>query len=100
MAFTSIQVARALKRLGESVKLSRKRRRVTTALMAERLGISRPTLARLESGDAAVGLGVFLSAVYAIDPAKLQGIIDLLGDDPLGQAINDHELPVRVSRRS
>jgi DNA-binding XRE family transcriptional regulator len=45
-----IQVKRALLKLGRDLSDARKRRRITMELMAERAGITRKTLAKIEKG--------------------------------------------------
>jgi len=48
--------------LGTLVKLERKSRRITAQEMAERLGVDRSTLQRLEEGDPKVELGLAFEA--------------------------------------
>ena len=45
---------RVLAELGENVRLARKRRGLSAVLMAERAGLSRPTLRAIERGDPGV----------------------------------------------
>ncbi|QWA11515.1 helix-turn-helix transcriptional regulator [Sodalis ligni] len=45
------RVEQALKKLGSNIQHARKRRRISTSLMAERIGITRATLSRLEAGQ-------------------------------------------------
>jgi transcriptional regulator with XRE-family HTH domain len=52
----------AVELLGSLVQLERKSRRMTTQDMADRLGIDRGTLHRLERGDPKVELGVAFEA--------------------------------------
>jgi Helix-turn-helix domain len=56
----------ALQRLGEDLALARKRRKESRAVWAERVGVSVPTLTRLERGDAGVGMGVLAQALWLI----------------------------------
>ena len=51
-------VSRALKTLGEDLAIARVRRRESQRQWAKRLGVSVPTLIRLEQGDPGVGLSV------------------------------------------
>ncbi len=55
-----IPAARALKKLGEDLKNARKLRRITMGPAAERAGISRTTLTKVEKGDAGVSMGVYV----------------------------------------
>ena len=64
--------------LGRRVKLARTRRGIAAALFAQRLGVSRDTLYRLERGDPHVGLGTFLRA---LDVLGLWADVQRLADD-------------------
>src|SRR2546421_12811923 len=61
-----LPVRAALKKLGGDIADARKRRRISTATMAERVRISRPTLARLERGEANLSLGIFATALFVL----------------------------------
>ena len=61
--------------LGKSIKLGRKARRLTTSDFAERVGISRVTLQKIEKGDLKCELGIVLEAaalagvpLFSVDP--------------------------------
>ncbi len=58
--------AQALRLLGKQVRLARKRRGMSEAALAERVGIARSTLQLIEKGDPKVEIGlVFEAAVLA-----------------------------------
>lgn len=81
---------RQLAALGERLRLARKRRKITAVLMAQRVGISRDTLRRLEAGDAAVSLGVYGRALRVLG---LDADLDqLAAKDPLGRRLQDLSL--------
>src|SRR5271157_3079385 len=61
-----LPVRLVLKKLGGDIADARKRRRIPTATMAERARISRPTLLRLERGDASVSLGIFSTVLFIL----------------------------------
>lgn len=58
--------ADALRRLGENLAVARVRRKESQRLWAQRLGVSVPTLIRMEQGDAGVGMGVYATALWLI----------------------------------
>jgi transcriptional regulator with XRE-family HTH domain len=62
-------VAQSLARLGENLAIARLRRRESQRDWAKRLGISVPTLIRLERGDAGVGMGIYATALWLIGRA-------------------------------
>lgn len=52
------RLARLLERLGGNLKLARLRRKFSAETVAQRAGIARKTLYRVEQGDLAVALGI------------------------------------------
>lgn len=80
-------VAAALKRLGENLAIARVRRKESQRVWARRLGVSVPTLIRLEQGDPGVGAGIYATALWLIgqaqalpelaDPAKDRGALEM-----------------------
>ena len=57
-------VLRALQQLGENLAVARIRRHETQSEWARRMGVSRPTLIRMEQGDPGVGIGLFATALW------------------------------------
>jgi transcriptional regulator with XRE-family HTH domain len=89
---------RQLSAFGERLRLARKRRKISTVLMAERAGISRDTLNRVEKGDPAVSLGTYLRILRVLG---LDGDLELLaGEDRLGRKLQDLALDPAVRRGS
>lgn len=56
--------ARALHSLGENLAIARVRRRESQRAWAQRLGISVPTLIRMERGDPGVSAGIYVTALW------------------------------------
>ena len=89
-------VRRAGTDTGNSIATWRKLHRLTSAQLADRAGIARSTLSRLENGDPSVsfetvlrvlrGLGILEKLTYAIDPYN----------SDLGRLRADEALPKRV----
>ena len=81
---------RQLEALGLRLRLARERRKIGTELFAERLGVSRETLRRMEKGDATIAMGTFIKALRVLG---LNSDIDkLAADDALGRKLQDIEL--------
>lgn len=59
----------ALKKLGENLAIARSRRRESQRTWAKRLGVSVPTLIRMERGDPGVRVGIFVTALWMIGRA-------------------------------
>lgn len=78
---------RQLAALGERLRLARLRRKLTAELFAERMGISRETLRRLERGDPTIAMGTYMRALRVLG---LDSDIDLIAkDDELGRKLQD-----------
>lgn len=94
-----LPVRRVLRKLGSDIREARLRRRIQTAVMADRVQISRPTLWKLEKGDPSVGIGAYATALYVL------GMVDRLADvadirnDPVGQRLASESLPQRITSR-
>ena len=54
----------ALHALGENLAIARTRRRESQRAWAKRLGVSVPTLIRMERGDPGVGAGIYATALW------------------------------------
>ena len=67
-------VRSTLQKLGDNLAIARKRRRESQQLWASRIGISIPTLRRMEQGDPTVAMGNYATALWMIGraPALLE----------------------------
>jgi transcriptional regulator with XRE-family HTH domain len=86
----------AVATLGEHLRTWRKLQNLTAAQVAERAGVNRDTLGRLERGETTVRLDVFLNVARAL--GQLDTVVDALDpyETPLGRARADQALPQRV----
>ncbi len=81
------RVSRLLGGLGACLKLARLRRKFSAETVAQRAGITRRTLCKVEQGDPAVALGVYARVMQAL---RLEDDLALLGkDDELGRKLQD-----------
>jgi len=62
--------AAALRSLGENLAIARVRRRESQRAWARRLGVSVPTLIRMERGDPGVGAGIYATALWLMGRAN------------------------------
>jgi transcriptional regulator with XRE-family HTH domain len=92
---TPIAVANGQRRIGDDLATWRRLRRLTAAQVADRAGISRYTVMRLENGEGATmenllrvarALGVLDQLVEAVDPYKTD----------VGRLRSEEALPERV----
>lgn len=58
--------AAAIEKLGADLAVARLRRKESLKTWAKRMGVSVPTLQRLESGDPSVGIGIVATALWLI----------------------------------
>ena len=90
--------AKLLRELGQRLREARLRRRFTASLVAQRADISRPTLNKVEQGDAAVTMGTYLRVMSVLGLDKDLGM--LAASDPVGRRLQDAQLatPRRAPR--
>ena len=82
-----------LRDLGENLAIARKRRRETRKAWAERIGVSEPTLMRMEKGDPSVSMGVYATALWLMGRAS--SLPDLAAPEHDQAALED---AVRVAK--
>lgn len=58
-----------LRQLGDNLAVARKRRREPRKVWAQRIGVSEPTLVRMEKGDPSVAFGIYATALWLIGRA-------------------------------
>jgi transcriptional regulator with XRE-family HTH domain len=93
-----IPVRRALHKLGSDIRDARKRRRIPTALMAERALISRTTLVKVEKGDPTVSMGTYATILFVLGMSdRLADLVDIR-QDAVGLALDEEWLPIRIRR--
>jgi len=66
-------VVAALKTLGENLAIARVRRRESQRVWAKRVGVSIPTLIRMEQGDPGVSAGIYATALWLIGRVQSLG---------------------------
>ena len=79
-----------LEKMGENIKLARKRRKLTTIQVAERANISRSTLYLIESGNPSVAMGGYFNVLRVL--GLQDDFLKLADDDTLGRKLQDIEL--------
>jgi transcriptional regulator with XRE-family HTH domain len=92
-------LGRILSGVGEKLKAARLRRRYSAEMVAQRAGIARDTLSRIERGDPGVSFGNYARVMQAL---RLEQDMNLLAaNDELGRKLQDAELgvPARAPRR-
>ncbi len=92
----AIPARRAIEKLGRDVALARRRRRLSQASLAERMGASLSTLRRIEKGDTRVPIHFYARALHVF--GEIQALAQLLdtAQDEIGLTLMDSQLPKRV----
>jgi len=81
------QEQRLLSELGERLRLARKRRKLSNAVVAQRAGVSRTTVYKVEAGDPGATLGAYVRVLVVLG---LEGDLHLLAaDDRIGRKLQD-----------
>lgn len=89
-----------LQTMGEQIKLARLRRDLSAELVAERAGISRASLWKVESGNPAVAIGIYGAVLHALGEMD-KDLLLVAKDDEFGRQMQDLGLLAkkRASRR-
>lgn len=87
---THPQARRQIIALGARLRSARLRRKMTQPMLAERVGVSVPTIGKLEEGDPSTSMATMLRVLSVLG---LADDIDLLAaQDTLGRSLQDSEL--------
>lgn len=91
-----IKLRKPAKALGRRLADARLARRITQEQMAERVGVSRATISKLEGGDPSVGMDTLFRVLSILG---MVGDIDLIaGDDRVGRELALANLPRQGQR--
>jgi transcriptional regulator with XRE-family HTH domain len=93
------QELKLLSQLGERLRLARMRRKLSNALVAQRAGISRSSLYKVEAGEPGATLGTYMRVLAVLG---LEADINALAaDDKVGRKLQDLalEAPASAPRR-
>ena len=93
------KLRRGLKKLGEDIGVARRKRRLTVAMMAERVGVARSTYLRAEKGDPKVAFGVYAMVLFVLGFGDaISDLIDPRKDDQ-GLLLDVERIPKRIRAR-
>jgi transcriptional regulator with XRE-family HTH domain len=83
-----------LSEMGEQIKLARLRRDLPAELVAERAGISRASLWKVEQGNPSVAMGIYASVLHALNNMDTDLLL-VAKDDAMGRKLQDLNLLTR-----
>lgn len=96
MSKTPLTVRQQLQRLGKDLKEARLRRGLKMSLVAERAGISRETLAKIQKGEPGVSMGSYASVVFSLGLGTKWLEFADISHDSLGRMLDEERLPKRI----
>ncbi|CAN5907224.1 helix-turn-helix transcriptional regulator [soil metagenome] len=86
-------------KFGEDIGIARRKRRLTVAMMAERVGVAESTYLRAEKGDPKVAFGVYAMVLFVLGFSDaISDLIDVRKDDQ-GLLLDLQRVPKRVRAR-
>ena len=82
--------------MGKDLSDACRRRRITAQLMAERAGVSRATIGKIERGDPSTSIGGYAAVLFVLGMTnRLHDLVDA-AHDLTGRQLFDELLPKRV----
>lgn len=91
------QIDEKLQKLGARLRSHRLRRNDSQAIFAARIGVSVPTLRKMEVGDSSVLVGYWVAALDAIDRA---GDLEKVLSEPEDLFVKYDQIKVTLPRRA
>lgn len=82
------QMQAILSQMGEQIKLARLRRCIPVEIVADRAGISRATVWKIEKGDPSVAIGNYANVLRALNGME-KDLLLIAKDDELGRKLQD-----------
>jgi transcriptional regulator with XRE-family HTH domain len=89
-------VRRSLAKFGADIRIARQKRRLTVAMMAERVGVAKPTYLRVEKGDPSVTFGIYAMTLFVLGFGAPFGEIVDQTRDSVGLSLDEQRLPKLV----
>ena len=79
--------------MGEQIRLARLRRDLSCEQIAERAGISRGTLCKIESGNESVSMGSYFRTLMVLGLAE--DFLLIAKDDEFGRRLQDAKISIK-----
>lgn len=91
-------VLQQIEQLAQNIAIARKRRGESQAQWAKKLGISQPTMARIERGDPSVAMASYVMCMWLINPNA--GLADLIAPQHDHTALEKEVAKVKAKRKT
>jgi transcriptional regulator with XRE-family HTH domain len=90
------KLKRSLSKFGRDLAIARRKRNLTTEMMAERTGVSKNTYLRVEKGDPTVSFAAYAMALFVLGFGDVFSDLIDASKDEIGLALDEERLPKRV----
>jgi DNA-binding XRE family transcriptional regulator len=91
-----MKVRRDLARFGGDIAVARRKRSLTSAMMAERLGVAKSTYLKIEKGDPSVAMASYAMALFVLGFDTALGDLLNPAKDGQGLLLDEARLPKRI----
>ncbi|MGH7022986.1 MAG: helix-turn-helix transcriptional regulator [Caulobacteraceae bacterium] len=93
------RLKRSIAKFGRDLAVARRKRHLTAAMMAERIGVAKATYQRLEKGEPSVAFGAYVMALFVLGFGDAFADLADAAHDPLGLSLDAQRAPKRVRPR-
>lgn len=97
---TTFEGQDVLRLIGQNIKTARLRRNESETILAERLGVSRATIARLEAGNGGVALSLAVEALLSYGFADQLFLLGHPDSDGVGKRLDRLRAPAKGNGRA
>lgn len=94
------EIVNTIARLGDHIRIARKRRAIPMSEMASRMFVTRKTLSRLENGEPGVSIGVLAVALWVLGLDRDLQSVALPEKDQVGVYLERQRLPKRIREKA
>jgi DNA-binding XRE family transcriptional regulator len=91
-----LRLRRGIAKLGSDIAIARRKRSLTIAMMAERIGVHKNTYLKVEKGDPTVAFGIYAMTLFVLGLADALTAVADPGQDDTGLVLDAERLPKRV----
>jgi serine/threonine-protein kinase HipA len=91
-----IPALKALRKLGQDVNFARRRHRISIELMAERSGLSKATISKVEKGDPTASMGAYSAVLFVLGLTDRLNQVADASHDLIGRQLEEEKLPKRI----
>jgi DNA-binding XRE family transcriptional regulator len=91
-----VRLRQAIAKLGDDIAVARRKRSLTIAMMAERIGVHKNTYLKVEKCDPTVAFGIYAMTLFVLGLSDALTALADPGQDDTGLLLDADHLPKRV----